>query len=470
MKLRLVLAPSFLFLTQAAAHPEEFIRGEVNSDARVNVTDPVFIVMHLFLGGEPPSCEDAADTNDDGVIDLSDAVYELAYLFAGGPPPPWPGPFRAGHDATPADAFHCGDVPHEVPLTEDEIFDRLTRNAWIRVDPSGFTTFTSHAFQRSGRYFFCQFSDIPEGADSGSWNFEKLSDSGGHLLLGGKEMLRFSLREDGSLWIVTTRLEPGEYNAGFSFECEYPPPDCAGCTRSELPAVAFPPLAETLAGTRWLKANDFNTFSEPTGLEFPSPGRFNADFRGGECSFASFWSLSQDYFIFEDLDCDFRLKGYPVPSYRGRRVILEESSLRFDDQEVYLREGVDITRGSVVLMVGHRHGGNGYNASLTGSYDRPFRRGSNRFHFRMLPLRQLSFPYGEMTFTRQSLERTQDGFTIVGEPSILARVALPPVLPENGLEFDVDLVAPDAAGDFSFGVDLDGDFWLFPRDFLATLP
>jgi hypothetical protein len=448
IKLRLVLVPSLFLLAQGPGHSSEFIRGEVNSDGRVNVADPVSIVMGLFPGGDPPGCEDAADTNDDGVVELSDAVYELMFLFA----------------------FPCGDAPHETPLAEDEIFDRLTRNAWIRVDPSGFTTFTSYAFQKSGRYFFCQFSDIPEGADAGLWNFEKLSDSGGHLFLDGKEMLRFSLREDGSLWIVTTRLEPGEYNAGFSFECESPPPDCAGCTRSELPAVALPPIAETLAGTRWLKANDFNTFSEPTGLEFPSPGRFNAIFRGGECSFASFWSLSQDYFVFEDLDCDFRLKGYPVPSYRGRRVILEESSLRFDDQEVYLHEGSDMTRGSVVLMVYHAHGGNGYNASLTGSYDRPFRRGSNSFHFRMLPLQLLSFPYGEITFTRRSLERTQDGFTFVGEPSILARVALPPVLPGSGFEFDVDLVAPDAAGDFSFEADLDGEFRLFPGDFLATFP
>jgi len=148
VKLRLVLVPLFLFFSQTAGHPGEFIRGEVNSDGQVNVADPVFIVMRLFLGGDPPSCEDAADANDDGVVDLSDAVYELAYLFAGGPPPPWPGPFWAGHDATPNDAFPCGDAPHEIPLSEDEIFDRLTRNAWIRVDPSGFTTFTSYAFQR----------------------------------------------------------------------------------------------------------------------------------------------------------------------------------------------------------------------------------------------------------------------------------------------------------------------------------
>jgi hypothetical protein len=82
-----------------------FIRGEVNEDAMVNLTDGIAILEHLFRGGAAPPCPDAADTNDDGKVDLTDPIFLLQHLFQSGtaPPPPYP---DSGNDPT-ADAMAC---------------------------------------------------------------------------------------------------------------------------------------------------------------------------------------------------------------------------------------------------------------------------------------------------------------------------------------------------------------------------
>jgi hypothetical protein len=62
-------------------------RGDVNGDARLDVSDPVAILLHLFAGGAEPVCADAADTNVDGRLALDDVILLLKYLFNSGPPP-----------------------------------------------------------------------------------------------------------------------------------------------------------------------------------------------------------------------------------------------------------------------------------------------------------------------------------------------------------------------------------------------
>jgi hypothetical protein len=76
-----------------------FIRGDADDDGRLNITDGVFTLTFLFLGGIDPPCEDATDTDDRGTIELTDAVYVLNHLFLGGPAPPAPYP-DAGVDPT----------------------------------------------------------------------------------------------------------------------------------------------------------------------------------------------------------------------------------------------------------------------------------------------------------------------------------------------------------------------------------
>jgi len=85
-----------------------FVRGDVNEDRKIDISDAVTILRHLF--SEPRTiCEDHADTNDDGRVDIADAIYLLTYLFLEGDPPPPPFP-DMGYDET-ADGFPCGDKP-----------------------------------------------------------------------------------------------------------------------------------------------------------------------------------------------------------------------------------------------------------------------------------------------------------------------------------------------------------------------
>ncbi|MGQ9591559.1 MAG: hypothetical protein ACUVYA_14845 [Planctomycetota bacterium] len=76
----------------APAPKGDFIRGDTNDDAKVDISDGIFLLNHLFLGGERWVCEEGADVNDDGRADLSDAIYAFNFLFLGGPevPPPHP--------------------------------------------------------------------------------------------------------------------------------------------------------------------------------------------------------------------------------------------------------------------------------------------------------------------------------------------------------------------------------------------
>jgi hypothetical protein len=84
-----------------------FVRGDADGDSRINVTDAVAILFHLF-GGKPLGCEDRGDVDDSGGVAITDAIVLLDFLFRRGlaPPPPFP---TAGGDPTP-DAHPCGDV------------------------------------------------------------------------------------------------------------------------------------------------------------------------------------------------------------------------------------------------------------------------------------------------------------------------------------------------------------------------
>lgn len=82
-----------------------FLRGDPNSDGKLNISDPVLLLNYLYQDGSL-SCQDAADVNDDGELDLSDVISILGFLFQSGAPPspPYPEP---GADPTP-DSLTCG--------------------------------------------------------------------------------------------------------------------------------------------------------------------------------------------------------------------------------------------------------------------------------------------------------------------------------------------------------------------------
>jgi tetratricopeptide (TPR) repeat protein len=93
--------------TWSMVPPPRFHRGDADADGKLDLSDGVSILNHLFLGGGLPLCMDAADANDDGIVDLSDAVFIFGYLFLGKESPPAPGPDICGPDPTPDSLPAC---------------------------------------------------------------------------------------------------------------------------------------------------------------------------------------------------------------------------------------------------------------------------------------------------------------------------------------------------------------------------
>lgn len=74
-----------------------FVRGDCNSDARLDLSDAVTNLVFLFGGTVTLKCRDACDVNDDEEQNITDAIALLNFLFQGGGPPPPPFP-EAGVD------------------------------------------------------------------------------------------------------------------------------------------------------------------------------------------------------------------------------------------------------------------------------------------------------------------------------------------------------------------------------------
>ncbi len=63
---------------------ERFIRGDVNANGKLNVSDPVLLLRYLFLDGSIQiPCQDAADADANGRLDLRDGILILEHLFLG---------------------------------------------------------------------------------------------------------------------------------------------------------------------------------------------------------------------------------------------------------------------------------------------------------------------------------------------------------------------------------------------------
>ncbi|MBN1442516.1 MAG: dockerin type I repeat-containing protein [Planctomycetes bacterium] len=77
-----------------------FIRGDVNRDSRVDVSDAVRLLDYLFWL-EHIMCLVACDANDDNRVDVADPVYLLSYFFLGGREPAHPFPSPGLDSLTP---------------------------------------------------------------------------------------------------------------------------------------------------------------------------------------------------------------------------------------------------------------------------------------------------------------------------------------------------------------------------------
>jgi hypothetical protein len=85
-----------------------FRRGDPSGEGEIDISDPIFILDFLFLGGTAPVCLDAADIDDDGALSLTDGIRLLNYLFLSDAPPPPPGP-NCGEDPTADPLEECGE-------------------------------------------------------------------------------------------------------------------------------------------------------------------------------------------------------------------------------------------------------------------------------------------------------------------------------------------------------------------------
>ncbi len=61
--------------------------GDANRDENINVGDAVFLITHIFKGGQAPNPIEAGDANCDGNVNVGDAVYIISHIFNGGPNP-----------------------------------------------------------------------------------------------------------------------------------------------------------------------------------------------------------------------------------------------------------------------------------------------------------------------------------------------------------------------------------------------
>jgi hypothetical protein len=85
-----------MFALDAAGHTSkstpiltgyEYNCGDCNDDGVVNVSDAVYIINYVFVGGDPPYPLYTGDVNCDAFVNISDAVWIINYVFVGGNAP-----------------------------------------------------------------------------------------------------------------------------------------------------------------------------------------------------------------------------------------------------------------------------------------------------------------------------------------------------------------------------------------------
>jgi hypothetical protein len=61
--------------------------GDVTGEGTINVTDVIFLINYLYIGGPAPVPLMTGDVNCDGVVNTVDVIYIINYLYIGGPSP-----------------------------------------------------------------------------------------------------------------------------------------------------------------------------------------------------------------------------------------------------------------------------------------------------------------------------------------------------------------------------------------------
>ncbi len=86
-----------------------FIRSDCNGDLQLDITDDIFLLGYMFIGGKEPGCHPSCDFTADDVLDLTDVIAGLSFKFLKGNSPPAPYP-RCGPDPQPG-KLECRVAP-----------------------------------------------------------------------------------------------------------------------------------------------------------------------------------------------------------------------------------------------------------------------------------------------------------------------------------------------------------------------
>ncbi len=65
----------------------QYSPGDADGNATINISDAVYLISYIFIGGSPPDPLLNGDADCTGIISISDAVYLISYIFAGGGAP-----------------------------------------------------------------------------------------------------------------------------------------------------------------------------------------------------------------------------------------------------------------------------------------------------------------------------------------------------------------------------------------------
>ncbi|RTZ91995.1 MAG: hypothetical protein DSY81_03295 [Bacillota bacterium] len=110
VRVLLIVTVSLLPSVKAAAQDlPGFIRGDINGDLSIDLSDPILLLEELFGASQGLDCQAAADLDADGQLQLDDVIVSLGHIFLANPaqlPAPFP---DCGTDE------NSGALPCEIP-------------------------------------------------------------------------------------------------------------------------------------------------------------------------------------------------------------------------------------------------------------------------------------------------------------------------------------------------------------------
>ncbi|MEM7262455.1 MAG: hypothetical protein AAF488_10735 [Planctomycetota bacterium] len=104
-QLRMQVSEIEIIGRSAQEHTSDSIRGDTNCDGKLGISDSIYLLNWLFLGGYTPCCAAAGDMDQNEQVNLSDPILLLSTLFLGASSPA--GPAAGLCEELDSDQFPC---------------------------------------------------------------------------------------------------------------------------------------------------------------------------------------------------------------------------------------------------------------------------------------------------------------------------------------------------------------------------